>query len=462
MPAKFSRREALASIAGAAVALASDATLSTRLGDLKVSPNHRYLTYNDGRPFFYLGDTAWELFHRLNREEVDLYLDDRAAKRFTVIQAVALAEFDGVRAPNSYGETPLRDQDPTKPNDAYFKHVDYVMKAAGRRGLYVGLLPTWGNLVAKAGWDKDATPVIFNETNARTYGQWLGRRYAGAPNLIWILGGDRSPAGVEPVWRAMAEGLRNGDRGRHLITYHPNGWASSADLLHDEPWLDFNMVQSGHSKKNTPNYTKIRTDYNRTPPKPCMDAEPRYENHPVNWKPDLNGWFDEHDVRQAAYWALFAGAHGHTYGCHDIWQFLQPGRTPAGLARGEWRTSLKLPGAQQMAYVRKLMESRPMLSRVPDQSMLVTDAGDGAEHLQATRGDGYAFAYTPYGMPVTLRLDPLGAKTVRASWYDPRSGQSTAAGEHSGRGEREFTPPGSPGRGIDWILVVDDAEARRT
>lgn len=68
-----------------------------------------------GRPFFYLGDTAWELVHRLTLADAKRYLADRAAKRFTVIQAVIqaviLAEIDGLHAPNMNGDTPLTDND---------------------------------------------------------------------------------------------------------------------------------------------------------------------------------------------------------------------------------------------------------------------------------------------------------------------------------------------------------------
>ena len=110
---------------------------------LKVSDDGRWLVRADGRPFFYLGDTAWELFHRLNREEVDLYLRDRAQKGFTVIQAVVLAELDGLDTPNPYGDVPLVDRDPTKPNEAYFKHVDYVVSRAEGLGMFIGMLPTW-------------------------------------------------------------------------------------------------------------------------------------------------------------------------------------------------------------------------------------------------------------------------------------------------------------------------------
>src|SRR5713226_6382330 len=99
---------------------------------LRVSDNRRFLVHADGTPFFYLGDTAWELFHRLTLVDAERYLADRAAKRFTVIQAVVLAEIDGLHVPNMNGDTPLVDDDPTRPNEAYFKHVDAVVELASR------------------------------------------------------------------------------------------------------------------------------------------------------------------------------------------------------------------------------------------------------------------------------------------------------------------------------------------
>src|SRR5689334_15331977 len=86
------------------------------LSELKVAPGGRYLVTADGKPFFYLGDTAWELFHRLNREEATRYLENRARKGYTLIQAVALAELDGLNDPNPYGNRPLVNDDPTKPD----------------------------------------------------------------------------------------------------------------------------------------------------------------------------------------------------------------------------------------------------------------------------------------------------------------------------------------------------------
>src|SRR6478752_6722550 len=116
-------------------------------GRLQVTKDGHYLQFADGTPFFWLGDTGWELFHRLKLEEIKQYLDNRAAKGFTVIQAVALAEFDGLRKPNQYGEVPLKNLDLTQPNDKYFAVVDSVVHMARERNLFIGLLPTWGDKV---------------------------------------------------------------------------------------------------------------------------------------------------------------------------------------------------------------------------------------------------------------------------------------------------------------------------
>ncbi len=431
-----------------------------RRGDLRVSENRRFLVHADGTPFFYLGDTAWELFHRLNREESEKYLENRRQKGFTVIQAVVLAELDGLNTPNAYGHRPLIDNDPSRPDvregpaNDYWDHVDFIVDRAGEKGIFIGLLPTWGDKVTKA-WG--VGPVIFNPENAAAYGAFIGSRYRNRPNIIWILGGDRNPDGKLDVWRAMARAIRQAAGGRHLMTYHPQGGSSTSKWFHDDDWLDFNLLQSGHNY-DVPNYRMIAADYARTPVKPCMDGEPRYEDHPAGFKAE-RGYMNDFDVRQAAYWALFAGAHGHTYGCHDIWQMYAPGRRPISSARTPWYDALDLPGAWDMMHVRTLVESRPFLSRIPDQSVIAGDAGGGADHVRAARGDGYVFVYIPTGGPVAVQAGKISGGRLKAWWYDPRRGVSFSAGEHPNEGTPTFTPP-SRGRGNDWVLVIDDASRR--
>ena len=422
----------------------------------RVAGDRRHLLDQRGVPFFYLGDTAWELFHRPDRAGAEVYLKDRAGKGFNVIQAVVLAEYGGLVEPNAGGDLPLVDNDPARPVEAYFRHVDEVVARADALGLVVGMLPTWGDKWNKK-WGQG--PEVFTPENADAFGAYLGRRYKDRP-IVWILGGDR-PVETDrhrAIIRSMAAGLARGDGGRHLITFHPSGGGSSADYFADEPWLAFHMAQTGHAFDN-PNDERITRDLAAKPAKPCLDGEPGYEDHPSGFKA-ANGYLDEVDARKAAYWALFAGACGHTYGCHDIWQFLSPARPPITAARTPWLIAKDLPGAGQMRHARALMESRSADGRVPDQSLIASDPGRGPSRVRAIRaGDGrYAFVYATSGDPFTLDLSKLGGDRLRAAWYDPRDGRSTPLGVFPREGRREFRPP-STGRGRDWVLVLDD-EAR--
>jgi hypothetical protein len=432
-------------------------------GKLKVSDNKRFLVHEDGTPFFYLGDTGWELLHRLTKEETEKYLENRRAKGFTVIQAVILAEVDGLTVPNAEGNLPLTGNDPLKPVEAYFAHVDWVVKKAAEKGICIGLLPTWGDK-----WNRKwgAGPQVFNPENARAYGKYLGERYRNYPNIIWILGGDR-PIEVEiqrQIICEMALGLKEGDGGTHLISFHPTGAQGSAQNFHNEPWLDFNMRQNGHSVSYTERYYMTYEDYRLEPTKPVIDAEPVYEDHPVNFNPDQNGHSTSADVRRPLYWDLFGGACGHTYGHHSVWQMWTPERNPINRPLMPWYEAIDQPGAGQMVFGRLLLESRPYLTRIPDNSVIVPGnvtssvPGAGVYRFVATRDQEgtYAFVYVPAGRRFSVRMDVITGKEVVAWWYNPRTGEATRTGKFQNTGTQSFISP-TPGENLDWILVLDDA-----
>ena len=423
-------------------------------GPLQVSPNKRFLQYRDGTPFFYLGDTAWELFHRLNREEATRYLEDRARKGFTVIQAVALAELDGLTTPNPYGALPLIDKDPARPNPDYFGHVDFIVDKAEAAGMFIGFLPTWGKYW-KSGSDK-----VFDPRNARAYGTFLGRRYKDRA-VIWILGGDHNVATPEEraIIDAMAEGLKAGDGGSHLITYHPRGPGQSSLQLQDASWLDFHMSQTSHGGRDHDTGLFIERDLALAPLRPTLDGEPRYETMPVGFyfrDRDRLDRFDDDDVRQAAWWAVMAGACGHTYGDNNVWQMWQPGREPRIYATTPWHEALDHPGATQMGLLRRFMERHAFHTLEPDQRIVLngpTTAGAKIRALRARDGSR-VIVYSPQGASFTLDKALIKAARVKETWFDPRYGVHNDVHTTDNFAFQTYTPPTS-GRGQDWVLVLE-------
>lgn len=459
----------LTSAAALLALAASISAFAQALPKLKVSDNKRFLVTESGQPFFWLGDTTWELFHRLNREEATQLIENRAARKFNVLQAVALAELDGHNDPNAYGHLPLVDLDPARPavkdgpeND-YWDHVDFIVAKANARGLYIGFLPTWGRF-----WHdtNQGQKTLFNAANAEIYGEWLGKRYKNS-SLVWILGGDRSVDNDEQkeIIRAMARGLRKGDGGAHLMTFHPPGGNGSSTWFHDDAWLDFNMRQNGHVPEFTGRYSNTRKDYDRTPVKPVLDGEPIYEDHPVSFRAAELGHSIAGDVRRPLYWNLFNGAFGHTYGHHSVWQMFDPKRgKPINNPLMSWAEAIDQPGAAQMQHGRALIESRPFLTRIPDDSIIVTDRvptsvpGAGRYRFAATRDESgtYAMVYAAASRKFSVRMDKISGPRVKAWWFNPRDGSAREIGSFENKGVKEFAPP-DLGEMTDWVLVLDDA-----
>ncbi len=425
------------------------------LAQLTISSDHRHLLTKDGKPFFWLGDTAWELFHRLNRTEAKQYLQNRAAKGFTVIQAVVLAELDGLNTPNANGDVPLFQNNPLLPNEAYFAYVDELVQEANQLGLIIALLPSWGDK-----WNQKwgVGPPIFTPQNAFAFGEYMGKRYRDK-DIVWVLGGDRNPEEPEDleIIRQMAHGLRKGDGGRHLMTYHPMGGSSSFDVFDNDDWIDIHMSQTGHQVA-APNYRFNQKARQLSKARPHIDGEPRYEDHPNDFNPLDKGWMDAFDARQAAYWNLLSGGAGHTYGNHNIWQFYTEERTPVNNARTHWKTAMDQPGAFAMGWLRKALESRDWQLLQPDQSLIMGNNPAGNTYIVAavsSRRD-FLMLYIPFGSPATVNTGAIRADMLTGWWFNPRDGRTIFIPAFRNTGTHTFTPS-SVGRGSDWLLILDDA-----
>jgi hypothetical protein len=432
-------------------------------GKLIVSKDGRSLQFSDGTPFFWLGDTGWELFHRLNLEEIKQYLDNRSAKGFNVIQAVALAEFDGLRKPNQYGALPLVNMDPATPNPKYFEVLDSAIHMAAKRNLFIGLLPTWGDKVTKL-WGEG--PVVFDTVNAFTYGKWIGNRYKNDPNIIWILGGDRPAVNDQndwrPIWRAMANGIIQATNNNCLVTYHPSGGSNStSQWLNNEPWLDINMFQSGHGEgHDVACWDLVKRDLLSTPRRPTLDGEPNYEDHPVSpwpkWNVD-NGYFRDYDVRKQTYRSVFAGACGVTYGHHAIWQFMNAKEVAINYPDRGWINAMDRPGAFQVGFLKNLLLSRPMLQRIADSNRIVSGQGDKGEHIESFHAADYSYTmiYIPVGKTFAVNTINM-PNAIKVWWFNPKDASTHEPLTITRKDRMEFTPP-TTGFENDWVLVLDDA-----
>lgn len=433
---------------------------------LIVSPDGHFLMTENHKPFFWLGDTGWLLFSKLNREEADRYLEDRCRKGFNVIQVMVLHSLSDV---NVYGDSALINKDVATPKTTpgnnfrnkteydFWDHVDYIIDKAAEKGLYMALVPVWGGNVKQG---------LVDHQQAKIYAAWLANRYKNKPNIIWINGGDIKGSDFMNIWNTIGETLDSIDK-NHLITFHPRGRTTSSIWFQNARWLKLNMFQSGHrtyaqdTSSNEPfrfgedNYKYVNLDYNKTPTKPVLDGEPSYEGIPHGLHDTTLPRWKANDVRRYAYWSVFAGAAGFTYGDNSVIQMCKPGdKTTAYGAKEYWFDAINDPGASQMIWLKKLMLSKPFFDRMPDEG-LVGDQGKRYEYIAATRGKGYAFFYDYTGRNFKVNMGKIEGTKVKATWYNPANGGKILIGSFDNKGVKSFDPPGEVKDGNDWVLILE-------
>ena len=418
---------------------------------IRVSDNQRYFTDQDDNPFFWLGDTGWLLFSKCSREDAEKYLANRAEKGFNVIQVMILHSLE---ACNVYGDSALVNRSVGSPLETegnlfsdpvqydYWDHVDYIVGLAAENDIFMALVPVWGTNVRSGN---------VSRQEAGTYAEWLANRYKDRPNIVWLIGGDTFGYDSTATWTIMGNILDETDP-NHLITFHPYGRMQSSMWFHAESWLDFNMFQSGHRRYDQDdtelnygedNWRYAKDDWSKDPVKPTLDGEPSYEGIPQGLHDPTQPYWTDNDLRRYAYWSVFAGSCGFTYGHSAIMQFHRPGDTiKAYGVREYWQDAMDAPGADQMKYLAKLMLSRPYFERIPDQTIVGETQGERYDYQAATRGKDYAFVYTWNGRDIQVNMGKISGEMVKASWFDPRTGLSSEIGEFKNKGTKDEIAPG--------------------
>lgn len=424
---------------------------------LHVDSSGQYLQEGD-KPFFWLGDTAWMMLQKLTEEEIRLYLENRRAKGFNVIQTVLV---------HSLPQEGIGDQMDSRVKNPvtreYFQFCKRMIGIAEELGIYVGLLPCWGSVI-KSG--------AVNLANVDRYMEYLGETFRGLPNIIWILGGDIRGDGIYDIICREAEILKRSDPER-LIGFHPFGRTSSSLWFQGQDWLDFNMFQSGHRRYDQQllgewddnkakeeffgedSWRYVERDLSCKPVKPTLDGEPSYEGIPQGLHDPREPFWQDGDVRRYAYWSVLAGACGHTYGHNSIMQFYETSEGVGAYGvREVWRDALHAPGAAQLGFLKELMMSVDWQRGRPMEQLLAYGQKERYHRIAVFGGEDYLICYTYSGDEFCLDLSGFSGEFMDAWWMDPENGVFSPAGSVLPGKKAIFRPLRKEHGANDWVLLL--------
>jgi hypothetical protein len=417
---------------------------------LKIAPNRRYLVDQKGRPFLVVGDSPWSLIVQPDEAGIDRYLQDRARRGFNAVIVNLLEHRFCTHPPRTRaGIAPFpKAGDFATPSPAYFDFAYRVVQKANDRGIAVWLFPAYlGSGGGNEGWFQELKAA--GPAKLRRYGQFVGQRFKGLPNVVWALGGDFTPALVDQ-WTvtAVAEGIRTADPQRLMTAHGAPASHSAVAAFGEPPWLTVNAVYSYEKTLFRP----LQDAYHHQPARPFVLLETVYEGE-HDAKPE--------EIRRQAYWALLSGACGQFFGNNPLWHFDGPGLYPA---QGTWQQALDGTGSRDMARLRRVFAAMRWHDLVPERDhTLVTDGyGQGAATaLTARTTDGrQGVTYLPSTGTASRALTvDLGRFTgpVTARWYNPTDGRYTAisAAPLPNHGPHTLRTPGDNGtRTNDWLLVL--------
>jgi hypothetical protein len=427
----------------------------------------------DGQPCFACGDAPQYLVQQLSSAEIEIYLSDRAARGFNVLWMVAADKTYQSNPPyNRAGDAPFSGTDFTSFNEAYWAHMDHVMRRCLAYGMTVLLMPLFVGLTVSEGYLSSLRNS--SDVTIEGYGRFLAERYRSFPNLIWLLGGDADPNDgvIYDKLDKLAIAIKTVDP-QHLITMEatcvlqggagaPNGGYSSVDAQKIaygavKPWLDVNWIYQPLKSV----VSGARRGY--TQGLPCLLGEDWYE---------LERSTTPQQLRAEGYGAVLGGCTlGRLFGNGAIWPFNSP-NAGNGINAGPptWQSQLNSAGSVGQQLLGKLFRSRSFHLLVPDTVNEVMTAGAGDGSVCARTSDGRTIiVHLPArekfwdrlisgGRSVTIDMGKIMDATNLAAcnWYNPSTGAVTAAGTFPSAGLRQFRSLDAS----DWVLVIDSAEAK--
>jgi hypothetical protein len=426
-------------------------------GAPRVGSDRRHFEHADGTPFFWLADTWWMGLCQRFQWPADFQqlTADRAAKGFTVVQIVAglypdMPAFDP-RGANEAGFPWERDY--ARINPAYFDMADLRVQHLVSRGVAPCIVGCWGYFLQWMGVSK-----------MKRHWRNLVARWGAYP-VVWCLAGEgampyylstskeRDAAEQKQGWTELARYVRSVDPYHRLITIHPS--RSARECVTDPSVLDFDMLQTGHSdRQSAPNTIRtLNTSYAAQPRMPVIDGEVCYEGIMEA---------SRQEVQRFYFWAcVLSGAAGHTYGANGIWQVNrrdQPfGPSPHGRSWGDiaWDEAARLPGATHIGYSKALLMRYPWWRFEPHPEWVDPHWDDKNYWMPFAAGIPgelrLIFIPTLWNPPQIKSLEP---GLWRGFFFDPRTGRDIPIPEVAPGALGAWQSPVPPVV-ADWVLVLE-------
>lgn len=401
-------------------------------GFLKVSDNKRYLAYDNGTPFLWVGTTAWIAPLRATGKDWKTFVDDCVDKKFSIIQLSPASRWSGDSA-DVEGNVPFFGDDLNIWNPAYWDGFDEKVEYANEKGIVVFIVGLM-------------EPVVRypSEESASVFARNLTARLSG--NFVIL-----SPSFDSPFNELgnKVGNVINEATSRHLITQHPGTpyhppIQTIADRYYGEPYLDFSMCQSGHNggKRKLCVWKAVHwnLDLYRRGQKPVINGEAYYEADTTDKTRARKYLGTARDARELGYLSFLSGALGYTYGAYGIWNWERDS------TRGwYWKKAMHYPGSTQMKHLHEFFSDLPWWKLEPRHDLVLNQKKDSVSYmaLSKTADNDLLVAYLPQSDTIRINLDDFSFP-AEVTWFDPVTGRYIPEGRRARKDGNEFVSPGLP------------------
>ncbi len=389
---------------------------------LKVHSNGKHITDNNGKPFLMVADVAWQMLRKLSYTDAVHYMDQRKAQSFNTFLIQLLPPLPTQRNFNKIA--PFSQNKISQPNKAYFDYLDKIIGAAKERGLAVGVV------VSRKSWN-----AVFDPQGAeawKAYGEFVGKRYAHHPNIIWIVSEEEYQSAAQ--FKFIAEGLQNTTPNNLIASLSTCSPTLSIDSSPNKSDLKIVIPDSTVTVSEYANLANWQKNSAELSIKPFLIANSEFPKE-IKDQSEL--------IRSQAYQSVMSSAAGF---CHmsTIKNF-----------NPTWKVNITRDGAEYIDHFVKILKGIPWEYMYPNQSPdLLVDTTDQKEiGIFSLSNNRLSILYIPVSKSVKLNLNKLRGNEFRTVWYSPRTGRRWA-GESSLPAREVVVSPPDPKAGWDWILLV--------